>query len=82
MSTGTGSVEISLSDYHQLVRSEAQRDELLKVASEADTLSQNISELLREYEVDDRVAKDLHKQVKALGDNARAAIARCQKGAS
>ena len=48
---------------------------LLEVAGEADTVSQNVAELLREYaDGGDQWAADLLEQVKALGDNARAAI--------
>ncbi len=46
---------------------------LLDVAGEADTLTQNVSGLLRGYS-DDVWAQELLAQVEALGNNARAAI--------
>ena len=54
--------------------------DLLLVSQEADTLSQNIAELLRDYAVEDRWMADLLTQAVALGENARAAIARTETG--
>jgi hypothetical protein len=51
---------------------------LVDIAEEADTLSQNMAELLREYAPDDKWAKDLLKQVRALGQNARTALSAAQ----
>lgn len=48
---------------------------LQSVAQEADTLSQNLIPFLAEHAETDQWAKDLLQQVRALGENARKALA-------
>jgi hypothetical protein len=51
--------------------------DMYDVAGEADTLTQAICELLRDF-ADDNWAADLKAQAEALGHNARAAIAKAK----
>lgn len=48
--------------------------QLINVAHEADTFTQNLIEFLREQADDDRYAAELLQQAEALGENARRAI--------